>query len=135
MLTLSTRSIHMHRRAGQIALLAGLALGAVSTQGTTILFNDFSNVSGLQINGNASAPVATGDGNVLRLTPTLGFQSGSAFSQNTISLQNNASFSTFFKFRISAPGGIGDGDGQGADGLVFTVQTVANNVGGFGGGM
>src|SRR5262249_42888804 len=44
-------------------------------------------------------------------------------------------FSTFFKFQIKNSGGIGDGDGVGADGIVFVVQTQNNNVGGVGGGL
>ena len=71
---------------------------------------------------------------MLRLTN--GFnQSGSAFLTTAIDLANQASFSTFFTFRISNPSGISDGDGQGADGIVFVVQSVSNTAGGFGGGI
>jgi hypothetical protein len=71
---------------------------------------------------------------VLRLTNGLG-QSGSAFLLDPINLANQASFSTFFSFRISNSMGIGDEDGQGADGIGFVVQTVSNTAGGSGGGM
>jgi len=92
---------------------------------------DFSDVSGLQLNGNASQA-----GNVLRLTPALQNQAGSAFSELPVNLNNSFSFSTRFSFRISDSGGLSDdNDGPGADGLVFVVQTVANNVGNAGGGM
>jgi len=69
------------------------------------------------------------------LTPANFGQSGSAFSTSTVSLASNASFSTYFQFRFTNPGGACDGLGCGADGLVFVVQTVGNNVGGAGGGI
>ena len=72
----------------------------------------------------------TGDGSVLRLTPAATGQSGSAFTTNQISLGAGASFSTFFQFRFTNPGGISP-----ADGIVFVLQTVNNNVGGAGGGL
>jgi hypothetical protein len=56
-------------------------------------------------------------------------QSGSAFSTSAISLASDASFSTAFRFRFS------DQQNTGADGIVFTVQTVANTAGGGGGGI
>lgn len=114
---------------------ACLLAGFQSAGATTILFNDFSNPSGLQINGSASAPV-TDDQNrqVLRLTPALNGQGGSAFSTNAISLDANASFSSAFRFRMTDPHGY-DGQGLGADGIAFVVQTVSNNVGGAGGGL
>jgi hypothetical protein len=53
-----------------------------------------------------------------------------------VSLASNASFSTYFQFRFTNPDVFFcDGQGCGADGLVFVVQTVANNVGGAGGGI
>lgn len=116
---------------------AALVLAAFHSAGaTTILYNDFSSAAGLQINGDAAAPVTDDGGRkVLRLTPALGGQSGSAFSTNAISLASDASFSSAFHFRISASGGICDEDGCGADGIVFTVQTVSNTAGGAGGGI
>ncbi|OGT20426.1 MAG: hypothetical protein A2V90_08960 [Gammaproteobacteria bacterium RBG_16_57_12] len=119
------------------AATAALLLSAIQPAGaTTILFTDFSSSAGLQINGNAAAPV-TDDASrkVLRLTPALGGQSGSAFSTSAVSLAADASFSSAFRFRIYNSGGICDGDGCGADGIVFTVQTVSNTAGGAGGGI
>lgn len=107
-----------------ILTLAGQAAAAV------ISYPDFSSVAGLTLNGNAAQV-----GNVLRLTPANYGESGSAFSTSTVSLASNASFSTFFQFRFTNPGGACDGQGCGADGLVFVVQTVGNNVGGAGGGI
>lgn len=110
------------------ACMAFAALGNASA--TALLYSDFSSVAGLQLNGNAAQA-----GNVLRLTPALSGQSGSAFSTTAISLASDASFSSAFTFRITNSGGIGDEDGAGADGLVFVVQTVSNTAGGAGGGI
>lgn len=113
-----------------LAAVATLNLLAFGHAGASVInYNDFSSVSGLQLNGSAAQ-----SGNVLRLTNSLN-QGGSAFLTSPISLAADASFSSFFQFRINNPIGASDGDGQGADGIVFVVQTVANNVGGFGGGI
>jgi len=111
-----------------MALFGGFA------DATTVVYNDFSNLSGMQLNGATAAIGNPVNGNILRLTNNLS-QGGSAFSKTTIGLYNNSSFSTYFQFRISNPMGASDVDGQGADGIVFVVQTVANNVGGGGGGI
>ncbi len=111
-----------------VAIAAYGVVGAAS--GTTILYSDFSSTTGLQLNSDAAQA-----GNVLRVTPATFGQSGSAFSTTAITLASNVSFSTYFQFRITDSGGIGDGDGAGADGLVFVVQTVANTAGGAGGGI
>lgn len=111
--------------AAALALATGVAGAAV-----VINYPDFSTVAGLTLNGAAAQA-----GNVLRVTPAVGGQAGSAFSTTAVSLAANASFSTFFQFRFTSAGGANDGQGDGADGLVFVVQTVANNVGGGGGGI
>lgn len=117
-------------------LVAGLSAGSASA--TTITYSDFSDISGLTLNGATALignPTTNVNGDkVLRLTNNLS-QGGSAFSTSAVSLASDASFSTAFQFQISNPMGISDADGQGADGLVFVVQTVANNVGGVGGGI
>jgi len=69
------------------------------------------------------------------VTPAAGYQSGSVFSKTAIALDNLKDFSTRFQFQITQSGGINDNDGVGADGLTFTVQTVANTAGGNGGGI
>ncbi|MCC7486154.1 MAG: PEP-CTERM sorting domain-containing protein [Burkholderiales bacterium] len=116
-------------------MLGLVALGTGSAGATTILFNDFSSTAGLQINGNAAAPVLDDQGRqVLRLTPSQMGQAGSAFSTNLVSLAADASFSTAFRFRMTEPFNF-DGQGFGADGLVFVVQPIANNVGSSGGGL
>ena len=123
-----------------MAIVGGLAaaLSVGSAQALTVTYGDFSDLSAFQQNGATAAiadPVTDDFGRtVLRLTNNLG-QSGSAFLTNPINLANQASFSTFFRFRISTPLGISDNDGQGADGIVFVVQTVSNTAGGGGGGI
>lgn len=117
--------------------LAGFLVGILtlwisSASGASFVFNDFSDVSSLQLNGSA----AQGPGNVLRLTPEAFGQSGTAFVKNAVTLGSNVSFSTAFTFRISSPTfGIGDGDGPGADGITFIVQTNSSTAGGGGGGI
>lgn len=108
---------------------ASLCTGA---QAAVVLnYSDFSSTTGLTLNGNAAQV-----GDVLRVTPAIDGQAGSFFSTNKVSLAPGASFSTYFKFRFTSPDlAFCDGFGCGADGLVFVVQTVANNVGGAGGGI
>ncbi|AJQ96673.1 choice-of-anchor A family protein [Gynuella sunshinyii] len=110
----------------------------VPDDAVVVNFDDFIDVTTLQINGDAST-VASGDNQVLRLTPSQASQAGSAFLKQAIPLVDNngfqASFSTFFSFRISNPNGVSDPDGQGADGLTFVVQTVSSEVGSTGGGI
>ncbi|MCP9453490.1 MAG: hypothetical protein NNA23_12500 [Nitrospira sp.] len=95
-----------------------------------INYADFSDITGLTLNG-AAAHV----GNVVRVTPATFGQAGSVLSTTPVTVSSQASFSTYFRFRLTDPGGACDGQGCGADGLTFTVHTVANNVGGAGGGI
>lgn len=95
----------------------------------------------LQLNGNATAPVTNATGaSVLRLTFPVGSQAGSAFSYQSVQLASNASFSTAFSFQLTDGGG-GYNDGNqppeppGADGVVFVLTTVSNNVGSLGQGV
>ena len=119
------------KRISQTLLASAVLLAfAGQSQAALLSFPDFSSTSGLTLNGNAAQV-----GNVLRVTPANFGQAGSAFSTNPISLASDASFSTAFQFRFTNPGGAHDGQGLGADGLVFVVQTNANNVGGAGGGI
>lgn len=127
------------RPANRIALLIGGLILAGSTHAGVVTYNDFSDLSDWQLNnatasanpggaaGGATGP-NPGDGQVLRLTNNYS-QSGSAFLTNTISLQNQASFSAKFDFQFTHQGN------GGADGIVFTVQTVSNTSGGAGGGI
>lgn len=119
--------------AKQLILGCFLAISASSASAATIVYNDFSDTSALTLNGVTGSLTPNTD-NHLRLTDGLG-QSGSAFLSNSISLDFNASFSTAFSFIIANPVGASDVDGQGADGITFVVQTVANTAGGSGGGI
>ena len=70
-------------------------------------------LSSLQLNGSATT-LNTAEGIMLQLTPAEQNKAGSAFTKNQV---NTASFSTFFTFRIEP-------HNQGAEGLVFVVQSV-----------
>lgn len=114
-------------------IVAGAALAAsvspVLAVTQEISFQNFSDTTGLQLNGSA-AVANTGDGAVLRVVPAVGSQAGSVFS--TTQLQA-AAFSTFFTFRMTDPGGpLFDGPDNtvpGADGLVFVVQPNSSSAG------
>ena len=113
-----------------VLFLFGLSFPA---HAVNIVFNGFSDTTGLTINNDADVAV-TADGTVLRVTPALGNKRGSVFSSAAI---NASTFSTFFKFRITNPGGaLSDGNSEtGADGLVFVVQSVSSDIGGAGQGI
>lgn len=113
----------------------GLLLATTCTNAfaTAIYHPDFSDTSMLTLNG-AATPAVTTDGTVLRLTPAVTNQSGSAFSTATL---NAADFSTYFTFRITSPGGIifDCNSEEGADGLVFVAQSISSSIGGMGAGI
>ncbi|MEN8219207.1 MAG: L-type lectin-domain containing protein, partial [Pseudomonadota bacterium] len=115
----------------QSTLVACLMTGALFTSplnaGELILKN-FSDVSKLSLNGDAKT-LKTQDGVVLRLTPSARIKAGSAFSTVKVS---TAKFSSYFKFKISEPGGVRSG---GADGFVFVVQPISAHASSEGGGM
>ena len=73
-------------------------------------FNNFTNVSQLTFNGNA-----TQVNNALRLASAQAQQSGSAFFDEPIQVNNNTSFSTEFQFQIG-------GGTDGAAGFTFMLQ-------------
>jgi len=107
-------------------LVAFLTLGVVTTASADdiiVKYDDFSDVSQLQINGNAYQ-----NGNNLRLTDNAGYQHGSVFLKDKISIGSN-SFSTYFTFQITNP------VNGGADGFVFVIQPNSNTQGSAGGGM
>ncbi|WP_221797902.1 putative Ig domain-containing protein, partial [Oceanobacter mangrovi] len=104
-----------------------------------VSFDGFIDTTSLKLNGDSEIIYPTDAEGVLRLTGSSRWQAGSAFLEERIPLADDsgfeASFSTFFSFRISNPGGISDNDGDGADGIVFVIQTVSNEVGGSGVGI
>jgi len=125
-------------RFGFTSLVSAMALFSASTAQATLLnFQNFNDLSSFTLNG-VTGTINTGgqgvigpnvgDERVLRLTNNLG-QSGSAFLTSKFSLASNASFSSYFEFQFTDP------QNTGADGIVFTVQTVANTAGGGGGGI
>ncbi|NNJ64990.1 MAG: hypothetical protein HKP16_05455, partial [Xanthomonadales bacterium] len=79
-------------------------------------YDDFSDVAGLTLNGDAAQA-----GTVLRLTPAALWQGGSAFTTDPLTLGPGGSFSTHFAFQISNPGSVPDPDGPGADGVTFIL--------------
>lgn len=100
----------------------------------TVTYNDFSNLSAFSLNGSSAGATNSSGQSVLRLTNAL-WQNSSAFLTNPISLNDNYSFSAFFAFQITNPMGSSDVDGQGADGITFTIQTQSDTAGGSGGGI
>ena len=106
------------------------ALFVASAYGVSFTYNSFTpGDPNLQLNGQSSI-----GGGRLILQPSTTGTFGSTFYKTSVPLQG-ATFTTSFAFRMINPGGISDEDGRGADGIVFCVNTVANNVGGNGGGM
>ena len=113
--------------------LSAMMLGPVRAD-DRLVFSDFRDLTGFTLNGNA-ADLATDEtrNDALRLTNDL-WQGGSAFLTETISIADDASFSTYFRFQITNPLGM-SGEVQGADGIVFIVQTKSSEVGAVGGGI
>ncbi len=118
-----------YTRLKSLAFIATFALTCKSLCGS-FLYNNFSSIEGLQLNG-----VAAVSNNNLRLTRSPNWEAGSVFTTTPTQLGSQNSFSVFFQFKITDAIGIGDADGAGADGLVFVIQTVSNNVGASGGGI
>lgn len=125
------------RALGAGLLCAGALLAVSPAQAALVNFQNFDDLTSFQLNGSTAAintggtgvvGPASGDARVLRLTNNLG-QSGSAFLSSPFSLAADASFSSYFEFQIT------NQINGGADGIVFTVQTVSNTAGGAGGGI
>lgn len=84
-------------------------------------YADFSSVAGLTFNGDA-----TQSGNSLRLTPASTWKAGSVFFDESIRLENDASFRTAFGFQIT-------GGTAGADGFTFAIQNDPDGASALGG--
>jgi len=117
------------------ALAAGTPIGGSAPPvSQSIIFEDFSDLSPFRLNGSASGAVNTQGADVLRVAPATYSQAGSAFLLDPISLAGDAAFSAAFSFQITNSGPTSwnspnDGDGFGADGLVFVVTQTPNAVG------
>lgn len=85
---------------------------ATAQQAISISYPDFSSVAGLTLSGSAQQV-----GNVMQLTPSLGGQTGSAFSNTTV--DTSQSFSTRFQFWLH------DAPSTPADGVAFVLQQSA----------
>jgi hypothetical protein len=115
---------HDTRIASLVAIAAALlGLNAAGAQAATVSYPDFTDTTGLTLNGDAAQ-----SGDVLRVAPAAFNQAGSAFTDAT-AVDPAQSFKT--NFRFSMHGGSG-----GADGMAFVVQSDAPTaLGAFGGGL
>ncbi|WP_293970218.1 PEPxxWA-CTERM sorting domain-containing protein [Sphingomonas sp.] len=110
--------------------MAGAILLGSPATATNLAFTDFADTSALALNGSTATATDAQGRTVLRLTPALEGQAGSAYSLNPILLTGSYAFSTRFTFNINDPGGLAP-----ADGFVFTIQPVSNSVGTGGSGI
>jgi hypothetical protein len=92
-------------------------------------YNGFASTTGLMLVGSAGT-TTTGDGTVLRLTPSLGSLSGAAYSTSAFTLGASDTFSSQFQFRFTNPGGIDP-----ADGITLLLAASPTGLGTAGGGM
>src|SRR5665213_3382200 len=87
----------------------------------TISFPGFRSATGLTLSGTA-AIAQTNDGAVLRLTQAICCSAGSGFTSAAIPFAIGAgTFSTFFQFRLTNPGGL-----SAADGFVFVLRKAGS---------
>ena len=103
------------------AVLALIALAGTAHSTATIAYPDFANLSAFTLNGNAldvGNPVLSNGRLVLRLTPALDSQVGSAYLTQSLPLSKCLSFRSSFSFQISQP------SQNGADGLTLAIQSV-----------
>ena len=112
-----------------VSVFVTTAILCTSLASQELDFPGFSDVAGLQFNGDATLV-----DNSLRISRTGEVSAGSVFTLDNFSFGQSNSFLTYFQFQISNSGGIGDSDGPGADGLVFVIQAASNNAIGAPGG-
>ncbi|MCK7581308.1 MAG: hypothetical protein MZV65_40530 [Chromatiales bacterium] len=130
------RLSHPHHNPGALVGIVALCMLVASPAYATVInYQNFDNLSNFTLNGSAATINTGGQGvigpdgaRVLRLTNDL-TQAGSAFLTSPFSLAADASFSSYFEFQFT------DQQNTGADGIVFTLQTVANTAGGYGAGI
>lgn len=100
---------------------------ASAGQAATIDYSSFpaGSIADFQLNGRAAAGINPNSDNVLRITDTASYTMGSAFLNAPVTLPANYAFNTTFQFRFN---------GNGADGVVFVLQSMGNTaLGGLGG--
>jgi T5SS/PEP-CTERM-associated repeat protein len=110
------------------ALAVAMLMGAAEPlRAGEFVFDDFSSTAGLALNSSASAAGGL-DGNVLRVVPAGFGLTGSAFSSTSYNI--GGGFHSFFTFQIN------DNDTvfNGADGLVFVLQSDPAGASALGGG-
>ena len=111
-------------RLSRIAVLFAAPSLPVFTQPAftqTVSFANFSSSPGLTLAGTA-AIAKTDDGSVLRLTKATCCSAGSAFTAKAVPFVISAdTFSTFFQFRLTNPGGL-----SAADGIVFVLRAAGS---------
>jgi ABC-type transport system substrate-binding protein len=102
---------------------------AVFTSPGCLTYPGFSSAPKLAVLGDAAIV-----GGVLRLTPADFSQSGVAWHGSKVDVADG--FVSDFDFRMTDMGGLGDGDGAGADGFTFAIQnTAVAATGSIGGGL
>jgi Bacterial lectin len=115
----------------RFVIVAAIAALMLTTAAIPILaqspnFSDFTSNANLSLNGNAAAPVNNGTTNVLRLTPALVGQRGSAWFN--IQQPVAGGFTTTFQFQLT------QGSVPPADGIAFVIQNSSLSALGQGGG-
>ena len=104
-------------KSGVLTTLGFLALTGVPASAQTVFYPNFASTAGLSLQGTA-VTAKTADGTVLRLAQSTTWQAGTAFTAATVPFSTAAdTFSTYFQFRITNPGGIAP-----ADGIVFVIR-------------
>lgn len=113
-------AIHRLRRIA-VLIAALMVAGCNPGLAQTVSYASFSAASGLTLAGTA-AIAKTDDGSVLRLTRATCCSAGSAFTAKAVPFVISAdTFSTFFQFRLTNPGGL-----SAADGIVFVLRTTGS---------
>ena len=117
------------------AVPASAGDGSFTAGGYTFGFDDFSDLTGLKLNGVAATiqqPVVVDGHASLRVLRSLTGEHSSVFWDTPIQIADAAgasSFSQKFQFRIT------NNYGDGADGIVFMIGPSPDSVGGTGGGI
>ncbi|HMB00005.1 MAG TPA: L-type lectin-domain containing protein, partial [Spirochaetota bacterium] len=115
-----------YNKSGRLTVIFLVVTFIFHSLAADIIYQDFSDISGLSLNDDA----AQVSGNILRLTPSVGWQNGSAWLSAQETITNG--FKTTFTFRISEL----NGPLWGADGFAFVIHTNAlSTIGADGGGM